>query len=112
MLISAVQQSDSVIRIYIIFRILFHDALCVQCVRSVVTHSLQIHGLQPAKLLSPMDFFRQEHWTELPFPMPVNLPDPGIEPESLTSPVLASRLFTTRHHLGSPIFKNYFFLIY
>ena len=31
----------------------------------------------------------------LPFPTPGNLPDPGIEPESLASSALAGRLFTT-----------------
>ena len=30
-----------------------------------------------------MGFFRQEHWSGLPFPSPANLPDPGIEPMSL-----------------------------
>ena len=28
-------------------------------------------------------FFWQEYWSGLPFPLPGNLPDPGIEPESL-----------------------------
>ena len=32
-----------------------------------------------------MEFFRQEHWSELPFPTPGDLPDPGIEPASLVS---------------------------
>ena len=27
-------------------------------------------------------FFRQEHWSGLPFPSPGDLPDPGIEPGS------------------------------
>ena len=27
-------------------------------------------------------FSRQEYWSELPFPSPADLPDPGIEPES------------------------------
>ena len=27
-----------------------------------------------------MDFSRQEYWTELPFPSPEDLPDPGIKP--------------------------------
>ena len=27
-------------------------------------------------------FSRQEHWNELPFPSPRDLPDPGIEPRS------------------------------
>ena len=29
-----------------------------------------------------MDFFREEHWSGLPFPSPGDLPDPGIEPRS------------------------------
>ena len=29
-----------------------------------------------------MGFSRQEYWSGLPFPSPVNLPDPGIEPGS------------------------------
>ena len=39
-----------------------------------------------------MEFFRQEYWDELPFPLPGNLSNPGIEP---TSPALAGRFFTT-----------------
>ena len=27
----------------------------------------------------PMEFFRQEYWSGLPFPSPGDLPDPGIE---------------------------------
>ena len=30
-----------------------------------------------------MGFSRQEYWSELPFPTPGDLPDPGIEPMSL-----------------------------
>ena len=33
------------------------------------------------------EFSRQE-WSKLPFPSPVDLPDPGIEPTSPVSPVL------------------------
>ena len=29
-----------------------------------------------------MGFFKQEYWSELPFPPPVDLPDPGVEPTS------------------------------
>ena len=29
-----------------------------------------------------MEFSRQEYWSGLPFPTPVDLPDPGIEPGS------------------------------
>jgi len=42
-----------------------------------------------------MEFSRQEYWNGLPFPKPENLPDPGIEPMSLESPVLAGGFFTT-----------------
>ena len=41
-------------------------------------------------------FSRQEQWSGLPCPPPgEELPDPGIEPMSLTSPALAGRFFTT-----------------
>ena len=43
-----------------------------------------------------MEFSMQEYWSGLPFPTPGDLPDPGIEPVSLTSPALASEFFTTR----------------
>ena len=42
-----------------------------------------------------MGFARQEYWSGLPCPPPGNLPDPGIELVSLTSPALADRFFTT-----------------
>ena len=38
---------------------------------------------------------RQEHWKGLLCPLPGDLPDPGIEPESLTPPAPAGRFFTT-----------------
>ena len=34
----------------------------------------------------PMEFFKQEYWSRLPFPPPGGLPDPGIE---LAPPALA-----------------------
>ena len=42
-----------------------------------------------------MGFSRQEYWSELPFPSPGDLPDPGIKPKSLTTPALAGGFFTT-----------------
>ena len=41
-----------------------------------------------------MGFSRQEYWNEFPFPSPGDLPNPGIEPVSLTSPALAGGFFT------------------
>ena len=43
-----------------------------------------------------MKFFRQEYWSGLPFPPPGDLPNPGIEPMSLTPSALAGRFFTTK----------------
>ena len=40
-------------------------------------------------------FPRQEYWSGLPFPMPGDLPVPGIKSVSLGSPTLADRFFTT-----------------
>ena len=42
-----------------------------------------------------MGFSRQEYWSGLPCPPPGDLPNPGIEPASLTSPALAGGFFTT-----------------
>ena len=41
-----------------------------------------------------VEFFRQEYWSRLSYSPPRDLPDPGIEPASPVSPVLASGLFT------------------
>ena len=41
-----------------------------------------------------MGFSRQEYWSALPCLPPRDLPEPGIEPKSLTSPALAGRFFT------------------
>ena len=49
---------------------------------SVVTDSLWPHGLQPARLLFPQGFSRQEYWSGLPCPPPGDLPNPGTEPRS------------------------------
>ena len=38
-----------------------------------------------------MGFSRQEYWSGLPFPSPVDLPSPGIEPRS---PALTGGFFT------------------
>ena len=50
-----------------------------------------------------MGFSRQGCWSELLFPSPAGLPDPGIEP---ASPILAGGLLTTE-----PPEKPFFLLI-
>ena len=52
--------------------------------------------------LLSMGLSGQEYWSGLPFPPPGNLPDPGVEPLSPTSPALAGGFFNASH-LGSPV---------
>ena len=42
-----------------------------------------------------MGFSRQEYWSGLPCPLPGDLPNPGIEPSSHTSPTLADGFLTS-----------------
>ena len=42
-----------------------------------------------------MGFSRQEYWSGLSCPPPRDLPNPGMKPVCLRSPVLAGRIFTT-----------------
>ena len=47
-------------------------------------------------------FPRQEYWSGSPFPSLGDLPDSGIEPESLASPALGRRILYQLSHQGSP----------
>ena len=47
---------------------------------SLVSNSLQPHRLQPARLLCPWRFSRQEYWSELPCSPLGDLPNPGLLP--------------------------------
>ena len=49
--------------------------------RSIMSDSFWPHGLQPAWLLCPWEFSRQEYWSGLLYP-PGDLPNPGIKPRS------------------------------
>ena len=40
-----------------------------------------------------MGFSQHEYWRGLPFPPPGDLPDPGTEPPSLTSPAVTGGFF-------------------
>ena len=61
-----------------------------------------------------MGFSRQEYWSELPFPPPGDLPNPGIELVSLVSPALAGGFFTISmtweaHRMVVLLFKRLYF---
>ena len=53
--------------------------------------TLQPHGLDLAHQAPlSMGFSREEYWSGLPFPSPGDLPNPGIKPTFLASPILVS----------------------
>ena len=58
---------------------------CVQLFATPWTVTLQA----PLSIVFP----RQEYWGGVPFPIPRDLPDPGMEPTFPASPTLASRLY-------------------
>ena len=69
------------------------------CLTLVASHRL----VTPQAPLT-MEFSRQEYWNGLPFCTQGDLSDPGIKPESLASPTLAGRFFTTKPP-GKPLQK-------
>ena len=50
------------------------------------------------------EFSRQEYWSGLPSPTPVDLPNSGFETASLASPALAGRFVTTRTTWEASVF--------
>ena len=74
-----------------------HTLWCLQSLDSVW------HFATPwaARSLCPLGFSWQEYRCGLPFAPPGDLPSLAIKPESLVSPALASRFFTTEPH-GKP----------
>ena len=67
--------------------------VCVCVSHSVMSYSSQLTVAHQALLF--MGFFRQEYWSGLPCPSPGDFPNPGSEPTSLMSHVLAGGFFTT-----------------
>ena len=54
-----------------------------------------------------MGFPRQGYWSGLPFPSPGDLSDPGLEPRSPVSPVLAGGFFLTSATWEAQIVAEY-----
>ena len=90
--------------------LLFCPLFCVH-VHSVMSSSFRLHGLQPARLLYPWNFFRQESWSGLPFPTPGSLPfptpgdlsDSQIKPRVSCVSCIRRQILYYWYHLGSPV---------
>ena len=54
-----------------------------------------------------MGFPRQEYWSGLPFPSPMDLPDPGIKPMSPVSPAFQANSLSTEPS-GKPPYIYFF----
>ena len=94
MVVSGVQQSDSVI-----YKNLSSDSFPL--VKSLSRVQLFATPWTVAyQALPSMGFSRQEYWSGLPFPSPGDLPDPGIEPRSpaLQADTLTSEPFSLTGH--------------
>ena len=68
----------------------------VMCACSVVSDSFATPWTVAHQVPLSMGFSKQEYWSGLPFPPPGDLPDPGMELESLGKRILYLR------HLGGP----------
>ena len=78
--------------------------MCV-CVRTCVCMHMRVQLAHVQLFVTPwivthkaslsLGFSRQEQWSGLPFPPPVDLSTPGIELASLLSPELIGGFFTT-----------------
>ena len=72
-----------------------HDEVVVPCCARFIRVWLFATVKTIAHQALSMGLSRQEYGNGLPCPPPGDLPNPGIEPMSLTSPALAGRFFTT-----------------
>ena len=71
-----------------------YSPLSLLCVLSHLSRVQLFVTLWTVAYQAPLStgFSRQESWSELPFPPPGDLPDPGIKPVSLVAPAVAGRL--------------------
>ena len=76
--------------------------MCACQVVSVTSDPLRPYRPVAHQVPLSTGFSRQEYWSGLPRPPPGDLPDPGMEPASLTSPALAGGFSTTHATWEAP----------
>ena len=71
--------------------------MSINCAEKLLSCAWLFRTLQTTARQAPlsMGFFRQEYRSELSSPTPGDLPNPGMEPASPVSSVLAGEFFTT-----------------
>ena len=82
----------------------FFSLLFCGCLLSCFSHIWLFATLWTVAHQAPLSkgFSRQAYCNGLPCPPPEDLPDPGMEPKSLTSPALAGGFFTTNTTWEAP----------
>ena len=80
--------------------------VCAQSIRHVGLYRPPMDCSPPGS--SVHGVLQAKYWSGLPFSSPRDLPDPGIEPMSPVSPVLASRFYTTMPP-GKPVFEDRYY---
>ena len=105
--VSGVQQSDSVIYVYTQVWMYRYKLGCAVLSQSVVSDSVPPHGLQPARLLCPWGFSRQEHWSGWPRPPPGDLPSPGTEPRC---PALQADSLPSEPPINICVFNSFYII--
>ena len=80
----------------------------MECVLSCFIHIRLFETLRTVDRQAPlsMGLSRQKYWSGLLYPPPGDLPDLGIEPMPLISPVLAGRFFATSTTREAPILES------
>ena len=73
-------------------------SLSLLCLFTQLYSTLTLWTVNPLS----MGFFRQGYWSELPFPSPGDLSDPGIEPQSFVSLVLQADSLPMSQPSGKP----------
>ena len=81
-------QGSPVLKVTVCFRLLSFSC-------SVISDSLETHGLEPTRLLCPRDFPGKNTGVGCHFLLQGSRPNPRIEPESPASPALTGSFFTT-----------------
>ena len=72
----------------------------------VSVHQSLTPGFVTCQASLSVEFFRQEYWSGLPFPLPEDLPDPGIELVSPVSPALWADSLPAEPS-GKPIYHSH-----
>ena len=80
--------------------VLKHGACMLSCFSHV---KLFLTSWTVAHQAPPSIRFSRQCWSELPCPPPRDLPNPGLDTESLSSPALAGRFFTTSGTWEDPV---------